>query len=382
MDKKWCVYIHTSPSGKRYVGITSQNPEKRWGKDGKNYLDKNKEGKYRQPAIANAIVKYPNWNEWEHVIFDEGLTHDEACNAEKFLIAKLDTYKNGYNETEGGEGAVGIILTEEHKRKISESRKGKFLGEANSFYGKKHTEKSKMLMREHHVGKSGEENHFYGKHHTEEFKNMMREMKGTPVCQFDMDLNFIKEYPSIAYAEKCTGIWESMINGCCNKQVGYKTAGGFVWVFKSDFDNLDKQAYKEWLNHEKLPKPICQFTLEMKFINEYPSIGEAERSTGIASSNISLVASGEKLQTGGYIWVLKDDYEKMKRGEIPFREPYKKPCCRAVLQYTLDMEFVQEFESRVEAGKSIGVTPQAIGYACNSETHKSHGYLWFFKEVD
>ena len=120
----------------------------------------------------------------------------------------------------------------------------------------------------------------------------------------------------------------------------------------------------------------------MNFINEYPSIGEAGRSTGITSSNISLVASGEKLQTGGYIWVLKDDYEKMKRGEIPFREPYKKPCCRAVLQYTLDMEFVQEFESRVEAGKSIGVAPQAIGSACNSKTHKSRGYLWFFKEVD
>lgn len=25
------VYKHTSPSGKCYIGITCQNPEKRWG---------------------------------------------------------------------------------------------------------------------------------------------------------------------------------------------------------------------------------------------------------------------------------------------------------------------------------------------------------------
>ena len=28
--KKWIVYKHTSPSGKVYIGITSNSPEKRW----------------------------------------------------------------------------------------------------------------------------------------------------------------------------------------------------------------------------------------------------------------------------------------------------------------------------------------------------------------
>ena len=30
MEKKWCVYVHIAPNGKKYVGITSQKPEKRW----------------------------------------------------------------------------------------------------------------------------------------------------------------------------------------------------------------------------------------------------------------------------------------------------------------------------------------------------------------
>lgn len=36
----YCVYIHTSPSGKMYVGQTGLKPEQRWGKDGSRYLSK------------------------------------------------------------------------------------------------------------------------------------------------------------------------------------------------------------------------------------------------------------------------------------------------------------------------------------------------------
>ena len=36
--KKFCVYRHTSPPGKYYVGITCQKPETRFGVNGENYL--------------------------------------------------------------------------------------------------------------------------------------------------------------------------------------------------------------------------------------------------------------------------------------------------------------------------------------------------------
>ena len=148
----------------------------------------------------------------------------------------------------------------------------------------------------------------------------------------------------------------------------------------NDFVVLDFEEYKKRLNHEKLPKPVCQFSLSMEFITEYESIGQASRMTGICGPDISNALSGKYQQAGGYIWILKSDLENVPLEEIRRLKLYKKPCCRPVYQFSLNMEFIQEFESRVEAGKDIGVTSQAIGYACNSKTHKSHNYLWWFKD--
>jgi len=54
-DNSYCVYIHTSPSGKMYVGITGKEPERRWGINGNNYmLDK---------CFWKAIQKYG----WENI---------------------------------------------------------------------------------------------------------------------------------------------------------------------------------------------------------------------------------------------------------------------------------------------------------------------------
>ena len=52
MDNNWIVYRHISPSKKIYVGITSIGTQRRWGKDGHNYLKNN------QSLFANAILKY------------------------------------------------------------------------------------------------------------------------------------------------------------------------------------------------------------------------------------------------------------------------------------------------------------------------------------
>lgn len=86
-------------------------------------------------------------------------------------------------------------------------------------------------------------------------------------------------------------------------------------------DNLEWCTYKEnnnWSNHNELvsnslinninkSKPILQYTLDMIFVTEYPSIMEASRQTGINNSNICQCCKGNKNYpyAGGYIWKYK-----------------------------------------------------------------------------
>ena len=92
MNDKYTVYIHISPSNKKYIGITSQNVKKRW-QNGYGY----KTNKY----FWRAIQKY-GWDNFEHEILFENLTVDEAKEKEIELIKLYNTYRpNGYNLTFG-----------------------------------------------------------------------------------------------------------------------------------------------------------------------------------------------------------------------------------------------------------------------------------------
>lgn len=145
-ERKWCVYCHTSPSGKKYIGITGEkNPIDRWGLNGNGYLRRKPNGEFQQPAIANAILKYSNWDEWEHEIILDSLSKDEAEQKEIELIKKYNTRnsKYGYNINPGGSVVVGKDHpfygkhhTEETKEKLSKMHMGKRCGELNPNYGK------------------------------------------------------------------------------------------------------------------------------------------------------------------------------------------------------------------------------------------------------
>lgn len=116
----WSVYTHTSPSGKVYVGITSQAPEKRW-KGGSGYVRSDN----HQPLFANAIIKY-GWENISHKIIASNLTKEEACSIEKALIAKYKRQNKSYNITDGGEGGTGYKHTAQTRsflRKLHLGRK-------------------------------------------------------------------------------------------------------------------------------------------------------------------------------------------------------------------------------------------------------------------
>lgn len=120
--KKYCVYMHTCPNGKVYIGITGREPLKRWN-NGYGYMG--------NKHFFSAILKY-GWENIAHKVICEGLSKEEACAKESEYIKLYESNNpaNGYNNTCGGEGLAGYNHTDETKSKMSKAASGRKLSEA------------------------------------------------------------------------------------------------------------------------------------------------------------------------------------------------------------------------------------------------------------
>ena len=333
MSKKnkngYIVYKHTSPSNKVYVGITHLKPEHRWGKNGNGY----KSNKH----FYNAINKY-GWNNFKHEILFDGLTKEEAEQKEIELIAfyRSNQYKYGYNADNGGR-CVGTH-SDETKRKLSETNKGKHHSEETKrkmsqsgkgrIFSDEHKQKiSRALIGIERFNLRGENNHNYGKHLSDETKRKISESKkgkyGKPmseenkiklsqrvrkaVWQYDINGNFIKEWTSITEASRQLKIIASDISACCNDKI--KTAGGYIWRYKGE--ELKKEDVEKHKPLRYQCRPINQYSLDGKFIKRYDSIKDAAIDNNFnvksAISNIHYCCSGKTKKAYGFIWKYADN---------------------------------------------------------------------------
>lgn len=194
--RKFIVYMHTFPNGKRYIGMTSRG-ERRY-ENGKGYK--------KSTLMKRAIVKY-GWDSVKTEILYHDLTFENAKRLEMLSICRWGTHieVNGYNLTMGGEGCIGLSSesrqrmsdahrgennpffgmthSDESKQKISDTSRGRKHSDAtrqqlselkrgknNPMYGKKHTYESRQKISENRPDHSGENNPMYGKTHSEETK--------------------------------------------------------------------------------------------------------------------------------------------------------------------------------------------------------------------
>ena len=228
------VYCHTFPNGKKYIGITKQEPSRRW-RNGKGYIG--------QP-VFNAILKY-GWENISHEILFKNLTKAEAEAKEIELIFALETnsHKHGYNVENGGNASD---LSDETKAKISQKRKayfethehwnkGNHLSDetrakiAQSSKGKKISEEHKARLSQRFSGKN---NNMYGVKMTKEHKAKLQRacVEATSKRCFCVETEIA--YVSIAEASRQTGICSRAISYVCNKNPRYKTAGGYHWKYE------------------------------------------------------------------------------------------------------------------------------------------------------
>lgn len=132
------IYMHTSPSGKKYIGQTCQKVNRRW---------RNGIGYKKNPYFWRAIEKY-GWDNFKHEILFQCETLEDANRVEEWLISvhKSNVPEFGYNISAGADGRG--IMSERTKELLRQTHKGKFKGKENPNYGRKHTEEERKRMSE------------------------------------------------------------------------------------------------------------------------------------------------------------------------------------------------------------------------------------------
>lgn len=119
--KTGIIYKATSPSGKVYIGKTTQGLIKRINQHFFGALNINSDRYHTH--FSNALRKYGRGNViW--VTLHKSILHSELNKLEIITIAEYNSYNEGYNSTKGGDGTVGIIVSSETKAKISATLKG------------------------------------------------------------------------------------------------------------------------------------------------------------------------------------------------------------------------------------------------------------------
>ena len=266
------LYKLTFPNNKVYIGITSQNPKRRW-LGGAGYSD--------SPAIYNAIKKH-GWGNVDKLIIEEIENYEEACKREIEEIANhRATEKDyGYNILPGGViNRLGKKISEEHRKAIS--------GPNNPRYGKKFPmsdeHRAKLSGPNHYawgtkglrtlsdeakkkisIANSGERQHLYGKHLPEETKRKLSEKlsgvnnpmygkkmdyklnqsKRKPILQIDKATGeVIRQWNAAMDVENELGFDHSNIARCCNGKV--KSIKGYVWRYAdTELNGQGRKAIK------------------------------------------------------------------------------------------------------------------------------------------
>jgi len=239
-------------NGKKYFGITTQNPPiKRW--IGHKTVARRK---VRKTPLVHAMNKYGFDNfTFEVLVSDE--KRDYIYNLEKEYIKKYKTQNRefGYNLSDGGEINIGFTIPKNVIEKRSRDMKGK----GNHFYGRSHTEetkkkisnskkgvklseetKSKMKGRKGNLkGVTGEDHPCFGRIRPESERIAIK--MNTPhrkeVLMIDKDTDEILMH---FFSKKEAGNWLIENNKCRNKNTRSVASG----ITRAINNNLVSYGYK------------------------------------------------------------------------------------------------------------------------------------------
>jgi len=118
------------------------------------------------------------------------------------------------------------------------------------------------------------------------------------VCQYNPTTGeLVRIHWSVTHAATSIGLDVRTISGACRGKV--KHSGGFAWRYEGDVYHPDNHVDIRYKNRK-----VQQMTLDGGFVNEYVSVAEASRVTGIGHAHILRVCSSKHCNktAGGFIW--------------------------------------------------------------------------------
>lgn len=212
----------------------------------------------------------------------------------------------------------------------------------------------------------------YLKQHPEHIQKMQEGLKkvipekgyGIPIICLETGVI----YPSIVEASKQTNINRTSILNCCNGK--RFTANNLHWMKVSEYNKMSREEIQNYIiTHNQFSQVIC---LETK--NIYKNSKEAEKETGILSSNILNCCHKKYKVIKGLHWVFYDEYLTLSEDEIKnilSTQGGHKTKCKCI-------ENNKIYNSIAEAARDLQVNQSKISAVCRGERKQTQGYHFIY----
>ena len=216
------------------------------------------------------------------------------------------------------------------------------------------------------------------KHTPEEIAKMIQIQNPDPVYQCALQLNIIKEWPSASTAGKTLGFSIRHIKNCCNKKLKSKTVHRFIFVFKKDWDNLDRQYYLQ--NHRSYPIPILQIDNNGNIVKRWNSMYEIQATLHICCGEISTVCSGKRNTSNGFFWIKESEYNE-NNIEL-YKSKFIRPAngARKVYKYDLSQNLIDEYRSNAECMKCNNISRRIFEKYIDTD-REYQGFYYTHKKI-
>lgn len=321
-------------NNKRYIGL-STNVYERW----RQHINALTSNTHHNAHLQSAWNKYKQDNFRFNIL--EQCAKESLPDREIYWIAYYDSFNNGYNDTIGGDGSSGYVMSDKQKQQISKNNIERFALEENRL---KHS-----IASDHRC---------------------------IPIYQIDLDGNIVSEWRSISWAAKTLGIRQQGISHVIHHRNHVKTYWGYIWILKSEYDPNTFDV-EEYLSSDRVCNRIYQYTKNGELYHEYDRILDVKEN----GFNPDCVGSScrQKNSYKNYYW----SYCKYDTAEELFASGYgkSKRVYKEIYQYTLNGEFVKKWNNINEVVNIGGFKKDGIRDCCSSRTDYSQGYYWAYDLV-